>query len=225
MMYPTDPDQSQRLFVSSPVEGAGPDDATASVPTRSRRGLRVVIVFLSLALAVAAGGFAYSTHLAQSWRDTADRTTSVLNSTRQQRDDLSTQLAATQVQLATTRSQLAVSQRDLATTEKDLARAQKDLGDVTTGYNTATDRIRSLADEKAQIGDAAAFLAETVSLSDTVTQELDSCVSDLQKLQSYLIDFMSYDETQLMQFITDINDGCDKARSDNAVLADRLRAR
>lgn len=208
MTYPIDPDQTQRLVVNPPDETTGPEvDATVPVTARSRRGLRVVIVLLSLALFVTAGGLAYISHVAQSWRDTADRTTKVLNSTRQQRDDLGTQLAATQTQLATTRSQLATTQADLATT-------QKDLGDLTTGYNTATDRIRSLADEKAQIGDQAAFLAETVALSDTVTQELDGCVSNLQKqkLQSYLIDFQSYDQVELMQYITDINDGCNKAR-------------
>jgi len=201
MSYPTDPDQTQRLFVNSPFEGSAELDAAVPVPARSRRGLRVVIVLLSLALIVAAGGFAYSTHSAQSWRGTAGKTANTLEATQRDREAIKTQLAATQVQLDGTK---------------------KDLAGVTTQYNQATDRIRSLADEKAQVGDQAAYLAETVVLSDRVTQELDTCVSDLQSLEGYLVNYQAYDSTSLIQYATDINSSCDSARSDNAALAKRL---
>jgi septal ring factor EnvC (AmiA/AmiB activator) len=204
MTYSTDPDQTQHLFMTPPFEGAGPEiDAFMSVPARSRRGLRVVIVLLSLALLVAAGGFAYSTRSAQSWRDTAGRTANTLKSTQQQREDFRAQLAATQVQLDSTK---------------------KDLAGVTTQYNQAADRIRSLADEKAQVGDRAAILAETIALSRTVTQELDTCVNNLQALQGYLVNYQAYDSTSLNRYATDINGSCDSARSDNAALAKQLGA-
>jgi septal ring factor EnvC (AmiA/AmiB activator) len=203
MTYPNDPDQTQRLFVTSPFEGAPELDAAVSVPARSRRGLRVVIVLLSLALLVAAGGFVYSARSAQSWRDTAGRTANTLKSTQQQREAIKTQLAATEVQLDSTK---------------------KNLAGVTTQYNQATDRIRSLADEKAQVGDRAAILAETIALSRAVTQELDTCVNDLQALQGYLVNYQAYDSTSLIQYATDINSSCDSARSDNAALAKQLGA-
>jgi septal ring factor EnvC (AmiA/AmiB activator) len=203
MTYPNDPDQTQRIFVNSPFEGAPELDAAVSVPARSRRGLRVVIVLLSLALLVAAGGFVYSARSAQSWRDTAGRTANTLKSTQQQREAIKTQLAATEVQLDSTK---------------------KNLAGVTTKYNQATDRIRSLADEKAQVGDQAAILAETIALSRTVTQELDTCVNNLQALQGYLVNYQAYDSTSLIQYATDINGSCDSARSDNAALAKQLGA-
>ena len=203
MTYPTDPDQTQRLFVDSPFEGAPELDAAVSVPARSRRGLRVVIVLLTLALFVAAGGFAYSTHVAQSWRDTAGKTANTLEATRQEREAIKAQLAATQIQLDG---------------------IKKNLASVTTQYNQATDRIRSLADEKAQVGDQAAILAETIALSRAVTQELDTCVNDLQSLEGYLVNFQAYDSASLIQYATDINNSCDQARTDNAALASQLGA-
>jgi Tfp pilus assembly protein PilO len=203
MTYPNDPDQTQRLFVNSPFEGAPELDGAVSVPARSRRGLRVVIVLLSLALLVAAGGFVYSARSAQSWRDTAGRTENTLKSTQQQREAVKTQLAATEVQLDSTK---------------------KNLAGVTTQFNQATDRIRSLADEKAQVGDQAAYLAETIALSRTVTQELDQCVTNLQSLESYLVNSQAYDAASLMKYTTDINGFCDQARSDNAALAKQLGA-
>lgn len=204
MTYPTDPDQTQRLLVNTPVEDRGPElDTAISGPARSRRGLWVVIVLLTLALFVAAGGFAYSTHAAQSWRDTAVRTANTLQSTQQQREAFKTQLAATQVQLDSTK---------------------KDLAGVTTQYNQATDRIRSLADEKAQVGDQAAYLLETVALSDRVTKELDTCVSDLETFSSYLIQYQGQDMTNLLDFAGQVDTDCHLAKSDNAVLGQRLAA-
>ena len=201
MTYPTEPDQTQRLFVNSPFESAPELDAAVPVPARSRRGLRVGIVLLSLALIVAAGGFAYSTHAAQSWRDTAVRTASTLQSTQQQREAFKAQLAATQAQLDGTK---------------------KNLAGVTTQYNQATDRIRALANEKAQVGDQAAYLLETVALSDRVTKELDTCVSDLETLSSSLIQYPGQDMTYLLDFARQVDTDCNLARSDNAVLAQRL---
>jgi septal ring factor EnvC (AmiA/AmiB activator) len=203
MTYPNDPDQTQRLFVNSPFEGAPELDAAVSVPARSRRGLRVVIALLSMALLVAAGGFVYSARSAQSWRDTAGKTANTLKSTQQQREAVKTQLAATEVQLDSTK---------------------KNLAGVTSQFNQATDRIRSLANEKAQVGDQAAILAETIALSGTVTQELDQCVTNLQSLESYLVDSQAYDPASLMKYTTDINGFCDSARSDNAALAKQLGA-
>jgi len=203
MTYPNDLDQTQRIFVNSPFDGAPELDAVVFVPARSRRGLRVGIVLLSLAFLVAAGGFVYSARSAQSWRDTAARTANTLKSTQQQREAIKTQLAATQVQLDST---------------------NKNLAGVTTQFNQATDRIRSLADEKAQVGDRAAILAETIALSRTVTQELDQCVTNLQSLESYLVDSQAYDPASLMKYTTDINGFCDSARSDNAALAKQLGA-
>jgi chromosome segregation ATPase len=126
-----------------------------------------------------------------------------LQSTRQQSESFKAQLAATQAQLD---------------------RTKKNLAGVTTQYNQATDRIRSLADEKAQVGDKAAILAETIALSRTVTQELDTCVNNLVALQGYLINYQAYDSTSLIQYATDINSSCDSARSDNAALAKQLGA-
>lgn len=184
--------------------------AVQPVPAKSRRGLWLVIGLLSLALLVTAGGFAYSAHSAQSWRDTADRTASELNSTRQQREDFKAQLAASRVQLAST--------------EGDLASVTTKLNEATTNYNRATDRIRSLANEKAQVGDQAAILAETVVLSDRVTKELDTCVSDLQTFSSYLIQYQGQDMTNLLGFAGRVDTDCNLAKSDNAVLAQRLAA-
>ena len=203
MTYSPDPDQTQRIFVNSPSKGAPELDAAVSVPARSRRGLRVGIVLLSLALLVAAGGFVYSARSAQSWRDTAGRTANTLKSTQQQREAVRTQLAATQFQLDSTKTNLA---------------------GVTTQYNQATDRIRSLADEKAQVGDQAAYLAETVALSDRVTKELDTCISDLETFSTYLIQYQGQDMSNLLDFAGHLDTDCHLAKSDNAVLGQRLAA-
>ena len=134
MTYPNHPFQTHRICANSPCEGAPELDSVVSVPARSRRGLRVVIVLLSLALLVAAGGFVYSVRSAQSWRDNARRTANTLNWTQRQREAIKTQLA---------------------TNEPQLDRTKKTLADVTTQFNQATDRIRPAADEKADAGEQA----------------------------------------------------------------------
>jgi uncharacterized protein involved in exopolysaccharide biosynthesis len=65
--------------------------------------------------------------------------------------------------------------------DSQLQTTKEDLADTVRKYNKANDRIRSLANEKAQVGDQAAFLAETVALSNQVTIELDACVNDLKQ--------------------------------------------
>lgn len=192
------------MTVASPantgLDGAsGPQ--TQPRRSKSRRGLWAAIIALSLVVLAAGSGFAYSSNSARTWHDTATRTATELTTTQRQRDELKTQLASTQSQLDGTK---------------------KELGDLTAKYKEATDRIRALANEKAQVGDRAAYLDETVAISNQVTMELGGCVDNLQTLQGYLVNFQSYDATELIKYATDINDACNQARADNAILAKRL---
>lgn len=171
---------------------------------------------------VAAGlgvGFAYSTYSAQEWRSAASRTSDDLAKTSEdlvamtkQRDDLKIDAQELQNKLDGVNSQLADT--------------QKQLDGVTSDYNTATDRVRSLADEKAQVGDAAASMATSmanlVTMSQGVTEEMDACIKDLQKLQTYLVDFSSYDSDALITYARQINEGCNKARADSEELSRKL---
>lgn len=161
----------------------------------------LLLVFLVLALVGVSTALAYSVRSAGAWRDDANLKAADLVSVRKQRDDLSAQLKSTQTTLASTRTQLA---------------------DTTAKFNAASDRIRSLANEKAQVGDQAALLAEAVALSQRVSTELDTCVTQLQRLQGYLVDFQSYDLEALIAYARGVNDGCDRAKSDNAALAAKL---
>ncbi|UKA73562.1 hypothetical protein [Arthrobacter sp. FW306-06-A] len=96
------------------------------------------------------------------------------------------------------------------------------LGKVTDQYKTATDRIRSLSDEKAQTGDEAAHYATLVVMSQNVTAGMDLCIKDLQKLQTYLVDFDSYDSASLLNYARQINSGCNQARADSEALSKKL---
>ena len=113
-------------------------------------------------------------------------------------------------------------QNRLDAVNSELTETQNKLAGVTTDYNTATDRVRSLADEKAQAGDEAAYMTTLVAMSQGVTEEMDACISDLQKLQTYLVDFSSYAPDALIDYARQINDGCNKARADSDALSKKL---
>jgi septal ring factor EnvC (AmiA/AmiB activator) len=187
----------------------------ASLSSRSPVAFRGSIIVLFLVAAGLGVGFAYSTYSAQEWRSAASRTSDDLARTSEdlvttieQRDDLKIDVQELQNKLDGVNSQLADT--------------QKQLDGVTSDYNTATDRVRSLADEKAQVGDAAASMATLVAMSQGVTEEMDACIKDLQKLQTYLIDFSSYDSDALITYARQINEGCNKARADSAALSEKL---
>lgn len=176
---------------------------------------RRFIVALSLVAAALGAGFAYSTYSAQEWRSAANKTSDDLARTSDelaamtnQRDDLKIDAQELQNRLDAVNSQLADT--------------QKQLDGVTSDYNTATDRVRSLADEKAQVGDDAAYLATLVAMSQGVTEEMDGCIGNLQKLQTYLVDVSSYDSEALIAYATEINAGCNQARADSVALSKKL---
>ncbi|MBT2519750.1 hypothetical protein [Arthrobacter sp. ISL-28] len=194
-----------------------PNGGWAPPPYRAIRRWPFVVSIVALSL-VAAGlgvGFAYSTHSAQEWRSAANKTSDDLAKTSgdlvamtKQRDDLKIDAQELQNRL------------DGVNTK--LVDTQKQLDGVTSDYNTATDRVRSLADEKAQVGDQAAYMETLVAMSQGVTAEMDGCIGNLQKLQTYLVDFSSYDPEALISYATQINDGCNKARADSDALSKKL---
>jgi septal ring factor EnvC (AmiA/AmiB activator) len=175
----------------------------------------VSIVVLALVAAGLGAGFAYSTYSAQKWQSTANKTSDDLAKT-------SNDLAAMTKQRDTFKSDAQGLQNRLDDVNIELTETQNKLAGVTTDYNTATDRVRSLANEKAQAGDDAAYFATLVSMSQGVTEEMDACISDLQKLQTYLVDFSSYDPDDVITYARQINDGCNKARADSDALSQKL---
>lgn len=146
-------------------------------------------------------GFAYSHHAAQEWRSSADQLSRDLATMTKQRDSLVTE------------------SQDL---RNSLGDAQNQLASMTTKYNTAADRIRSLSDEKAQVGDEAASLATLVVMSQKVGQEMDTCISDLQDLQTYLVDYTSYEAASLINYVREVNTNCDQARAGSEALTEAL---
>jgi len=170
-------------------------------PARSRRGLWAVIIVLSFALVGLGAGLAYSSNFARGWHDTAVSRATELGAAQRQRDDVKAQLASTQSQLAATKQELT---------------------DLTDKSNVATDPVPSLTVGPAQVGDQAASLAETVALSDRVTQELGACVTEVQTFSSYLIKYQGQDMTNLLDFARQVDTDCSLAKSDNATLAQRL---
>lgn len=181
-----------------------------AAPVRPRRRWPYVVVIVVLVAAVAGAGTALvqSSRAAEGWRAVANQRAADLAVTRGQRDALGSQLSAANSQLSAAKGQLVAARSTLAET--------------TAKFNSASARIRALAAEKAQVGDQAALLAESVALSKRVSAELDTCVNNLQQLESYLVDFQNYDTTSLVAFTSQINAGCDQARSDNATLVQQL---
>ncbi|WP_087874509.1 hypothetical protein [Arthrobacter globiformis] len=175
----------------------------------------VSIVVLALVAAGLGAGFTYSTYSAQEWRSTATKTADDLSKTS---DDLS----AMTEQRDGFKSDAQDLQNRLDDLNSELTETQNKLAGVTTDYNTATDRVRSLADEKAQAGDDAAYMATLVAMSQGVTAEMDTCISDLQELQTYLVDLSSYDLDDVITYARQINDGCNKARADSDALSQKL---
>jgi septal ring factor EnvC (AmiA/AmiB activator) len=194
-----------------------PNGGWAPHPYRAARRWPFVVSIIVLSLvAVGLGvGFAYSTYSAQEWRSAANKTSDELAKKSEdlvamtkQRDDLKIEAQELQNRLDGVNSQLSDT--------------QKQLDGVTSDFNTATDRVRSLADEKAQVGDDAAYMATLVAMSQGVTEEMDGCIGNLQKLQTYLVDFSSYDSESLIAYATEINAGCNKARADSEALSKKL---
>ena len=182
----------------------GPEARLGWVEAAPRRWPYVALsVILAAALAGVSIALVSTMETGQAWRATAMQRAADLRTMAAQKDDLAAQLKTAQAGLASARSTLA---------------------DTTARFNAATARIRTLADEKAHVGDQAALLAEAVLLSKQVSSELDTCISDLQQLQGYLVNFQSYDLTWLASYAGEVNRGCDRARSDNAALAQKLGA-
>lgn len=179
------------------------DDSTPRVMRNPRRRWPYAFAAGTLAVALTGvtAGLVYSVHSANAWRDSSNQKAAELASTRKQRDELVARLK---------------------TVEGNLAYTQTKLADTTAKFNQASDRIRSLANEKAQVGDAAAELAEAVVLSRRVTLELNSCVTQLQELQVYIVNYESYDWSSLVAYAQGVNDDCSRAKADNATLAARL---
>lgn len=182
-----------------------PDTSHSPLSSEPRRPLRwpfiVSIVVLFLVAAGLGAAFAYSTYSAQEWRGAAARSDKALATMTKQRDEQSAQID------------------DLKSEVTDL---RNQLGDVTADYNTATGRIRSLSDEKAQTGDEAAYYATLVAMSQNVTEGMDLCIDNLQQLQTYLVNFDSYDSTALINYAREINSGCNQAKADSEALSRKL---
>lgn len=173
-------------------------EAGSSFQREGRRPRRwpyaVTIAILVGGLLALGMGYAYSTDTAEQWRSTAEKTSHDLASMTAERDGFAQKNKTLTSQLGDTTSKL---------------------NDTTAQLNTANDRIRSLANEKAQAGDTAALFAELVGASQKVSRELSACISDLQKLQTYLVNYSAYDQTSLLTYVRGINSECDKARSDS----------
>lgn len=132
-----------------------------------------------------------------------------------QRDGLKIQTQELQTRLDDTTTQLTDTRNQLADTEKQL-------DDMTTQFNTATDRVRSVANEKAQAADDAALMTTLFDMSREVSQGMDACIENLQKLQTYLVDYSSYDSDSLISYAGAINSDCNQARSDSDALSKKL---
>jgi septal ring factor EnvC (AmiA/AmiB activator) len=164
----------------------------------------LAIVVLLIVAAGMGAGFAYSNSSAQAWRESSTQAASDLASTRQ---DLTS----------------VTQERDqLRGVRDELTRTQSSLADMTSKFNAVSDRIRSLSNEKAQIGDQAALMTEFLAMSHQVTQEMDQCISALQTLEGYLVNYRSYDSVSLGNYTQGINKGCNQARADSDALSKKL---
>lgn len=165
------------------------------LPIRPRRWPYILsIVALSLTVICLGLAFAYSTYSAQEWREAATKSNKDLASMTKQRDGQKAEIEDLKTQLA----------------------------DVTVEYKTANDRIRSLSNEKARTGDEAAYYATLVAMSQNVTEGMDMCIDNLQQLQTYLVNYDSYEAVSLLNYARQINSGCNQARADSEALSRKL---
>ncbi|MHA7300436.1 hypothetical protein [Pseudarthrobacter sp. MDT1-22] len=169
----------------------------------------MTIVVLAVGLLGLGAAYAYSTNSAGQWRATADKTSRNLASMTAERDGLSEKNTSLTSQLSDTKSKL----ND--TTSK--------LNDTTSKLNDASARIRSLANEKAQLGDDTAFLAELIASSQNVSTQMSTCIRDLQKLQTYLVNYAAYDQAALISFVQGVNSECNTARADSDSLTQKIQ--
>ncbi|VXC57168.1 hypothetical protein [Arthrobacter sp. 8AJ] len=171
---------------------------------RQRRWPYVLtIVVLSVAVLGFGAAYAYSTNSAEQWRATADKTTRSLTSMTAERDALSAKNADLNKQLNDSNSKLNDTKNQLSDTNA---------------------RIRSLANEKAQIGDNAAFLTEVVAASQNVSSKMSTCIADLKKLQSYLVNFTAYEQASLISFVQGVNSECNAAQADSDSLTRTIQS-
>lgn len=186
--------------------------ATARVPWRRRRGVRIAAgTTIGLALLAASGLATYLYVSATAWRDHAD---SYLAQSR----DLG---------------------EDLSRTRGDLAGAQAELDAVREQLTTAHQRITELASEKAQLSDDWEITQQLVDYQERVSDAagqvalaLDQCVQSQQELIGYLARAAEhnaesstpapYDPTQLAQFESDVEAFCQAASEANIALQREL---
>lgn len=180
----------------------GPE-ARPSAERRPRKWPYIVAIAVLAAGALCLGaGYAYSTNSADQWRTTADKTSRSLASMTAERDGLSQKNTSLTSQLGDTNSKL---------------------NHTTSQLNDANARIRSLANEKAQLGDDTAILAELVVASRNVSTQMSTCISDLQELQTYLVDYRSYNQASLLSYVRGINSQCNSARADSERLTQKIQ--
>ncbi|MHC6595098.1 hypothetical protein [Arthrobacter sp. C152] len=186
-------------MTDDPGPGDRPQVDEAALPHLKERFPRkrpyvVAIVVLALGVLGLGAAYAYSTNSAEQWRTTADKYSRNLASMTAERDGLAAKNTSLTTQLSDTNGKLA---------------------STTSQLNDANARIRSLANEKAQLGDSTAILAEVVADSQNVSTQMSTCIRDLQKLQSYLVNYTAYEQASLISFVQGVNSECNTARADS----------
>lgn len=198
-MTPT-PDQSAHQGAAVDHTGGrppGPPRTRRQQPRRSGRWASLVaLALLVAALTTVTVLLTRSNDSARAWQQEANTRSSELSAMTSERDRLA----------------------------KDLKSTKSELADAATRYQDASDRIRSLADEKAQVGDQAAWLSQVTTLSKQITEQLDTCVSNLQKLQGYLTKPQDFEPDSLSEYARQVNEQCDQAKANSGRLADLLGA-
>lgn len=189
-----------------PGPEARPSVEGAAIPQPVERRPRkwpyiLAIAVLAVGMLGLGAGYAYSTNSADQWRATADKTSRDLASMTAERDGLSEKNTSLTSQLSDTSSKL---------------------NDTTSQLNDANASIRSLANDKAQLGDDKAVLAELVVESKNVSMEMSTCIRDLQKLQTYLVDYRSYDQATLISVVRGVNSECNTASADSDSLTQTI---
>lgn len=182
---------------------AWPAPAGARPPRRWPLALAWVLVgVLALSLGVLGWGYQQSLDSSRGWKALADSTTVALDRAR--------------ADLDTTTATLTKTKSALVDTQKALDKTKGNLEAVAGQYNDASQRIRQLADEKAQVGDEAGLLATAVGQAARLQQQLDTCVTGLRGLQTYLVNAADYDPASLASFVAQVNSGCDEAQTQSA---------
>ncbi|HEU5144028.1 MAG TPA: hypothetical protein VFT81_02540 [Dermatophilaceae bacterium] len=160
-------------------------------------GYVVTIMVLVLVVAGLAVASVLSAQATEQWQATAERRTTTLQATTEERDAL---------------------RRELLESQAALAAAQESLAETSKQLDTANGQVKALTAEKAAMIDKATFIPAALAMSTELAQAVSACVVGLQEPPAAAASPEGEGGTESVALVApavEAENPCDRARADS----------